>query len=85
MLAKIASLVLEDGTTFKGRLFGSVSSVSGEVGKLSEIKANVTLLEMCVSLSPVFCRCSLSSTSPVFRPESVANKCVTDDQEVKRV
>uniref|UniRef100_A0A8C1TVH1 Carbamoyl-phosphate synthetase 2, aspartate transcarbamylase, and dihydroorotase n=1 Tax=Cyprinus carpio TaxID=7962 RepID=A0A8C1TVH1_CYPCA len=31
MLAKIASLVLEDGTTFKGRLFGSVSSVSGEV------------------------------------------------------
>uniref|UniRef100_A0A8C2D3Z7 Multifunctional protein CAD n=1 Tax=Cyprinus carpio TaxID=7962 RepID=A0A8C2D3Z7_CYPCA len=27
----MASLVLEDGTTFKGRLFGAVSSVSGEV------------------------------------------------------
>ncbi|XP_059354373.1 CAD protein-like [Carassius carassius] len=31
MLMKTASLVLEDGTTFKGRLFGAVSSVSGEV------------------------------------------------------
>uniref|UniRef100_A0A671QET6 Carbamoyl-phosphate synthetase 2, aspartate transcarbamylase, and dihydroorotase n=1 Tax=Sinocyclocheilus anshuiensis TaxID=1608454 RepID=A0A671QET6_9TELE len=31
MLLKMASLVLEDGTTFKGRLFGAVSSVSGEV------------------------------------------------------
>lgn len=31
MSLKMASLVLEDGTTFKGRLFGAVSSVSGEV------------------------------------------------------
>ncbi|XP_065112262.2 multifunctional protein CAD isoform X2 [Paramisgurnus dabryanus] len=31
MLVKTASLVLEDGTTFNGRLFGAVASVSGEV------------------------------------------------------
>ncbi|TRY86953.1 hypothetical protein DNTS_000646 [Danionella cerebrum] len=31
MSARMASLVLEDGTTFKGRLFGAESSVSGEV------------------------------------------------------
>ncbi|XP_039548605.1 CAD protein isoform X2 [Pimephales promelas] len=31
MSEKSASLVLEDGTAFKGRLFGAVSSVSGEV------------------------------------------------------
>uniref|UniRef100_A0A8B9J9G6 Carbamoyl-phosphate synthetase 2, aspartate transcarbamylase, and dihydroorotase n=1 Tax=Astyanax mexicanus TaxID=7994 RepID=A0A8B9J9G6_ASTMX len=31
MSAKMASLVLEDGTTFKGRLFGASASVSGEV------------------------------------------------------
>uniref|UniRef100_A0A8C2D3U7 Carbamoyl-phosphate synthetase 2, aspartate transcarbamylase, and dihydroorotase n=1 Tax=Cyprinus carpio TaxID=7962 RepID=A0A8C2D3U7_CYPCA len=31
MRLRMASLVLEDGTTFKGRLFGAVSSVSGEV------------------------------------------------------
>lgn len=57
---KTASLVLEDGTTFKGRLFGAVSSVSGEVGKYSEIKRNVQ--EMCVPLSPVSYRCSLFLT-----------------------
>lgn len=28
-----ASLILEDGTTFKGRVFGAATSVSGEVGK----------------------------------------------------
>ncbi|KAI1897566.1 hypothetical protein AGOR_G00084580 [Albula goreensis] len=31
MTVEMASLVLEDGTTFKGRLFGAVTSVSGEV------------------------------------------------------
>ncbi|KAJ8377767.1 hypothetical protein AAFF_G00253830 [Aldrovandia affinis] len=31
MAVETASLVLEDGTTFKGRLFGAVTSVSGEV------------------------------------------------------
>ncbi|XP_061097457.1 CAD protein isoform X2 [Conger conger] len=31
MTVEMASLVLEDGTTFKGRLFGAVASVSGEV------------------------------------------------------
>ncbi|XP_066560917.1 multifunctional protein CAD isoform X2 [Amia ocellicauda] len=31
MTIKMASLVLEDGTVFKGRLFGAVTSVSGEV------------------------------------------------------
>lgn len=29
----MATLILEDGTTFKGRLFGANASVSGEVGK----------------------------------------------------
>ncbi|XP_030626460.1 multifunctional protein CAD isoform X2 [Chanos chanos] len=31
MKVKMASLILEDGTTFKGRLFGANTSVSGEV------------------------------------------------------
>ncbi|XP_051951899.1 CAD protein [Xyrauchen texanus] len=31
MVVKTASLILEDGTEFKGRLFGAVTSVSGEV------------------------------------------------------
>ncbi|KAG5276977.1 hypothetical protein AALO_G00112050 [Alosa alosa] len=31
MSEKMASLILEDGTTFQGRLFGAVASVSGEV------------------------------------------------------
>ncbi|XP_064196290.1 CAD protein isoform X2 [Anguilla rostrata] len=31
MTVEMASLVLEDGTTFKGRVFGAVASVSGEV------------------------------------------------------
>lgn len=30
---EMATLVLEDGTTFKGRLFGAGVSVSGEVGE----------------------------------------------------
>lgn len=32
-MTKMASLVLEDGTTFTGLLFGADVSVSGEVGK----------------------------------------------------
>lgn len=32
-MAKMATLILEDGTTFKGLLFGANVSVSGEVGK----------------------------------------------------
>lgn len=32
-MTKMASLVLEDGTTFAGLLFGADVSVSGEVGK----------------------------------------------------
>lgn len=32
-MTKMASLILEDGTTFKGLLFGADVSVSGEVGK----------------------------------------------------
>lgn len=32
-MAKIASLILEDGSTFKGLLFGADVSVSGEVGE----------------------------------------------------
>lgn len=32
-MSKMASLILEDGTTFKGLLFGANVSVSGEVGK----------------------------------------------------
>lgn len=39
----MASLVLEDGTAFKGRLFGAVSSVSGEVGKWNKRKCNGNL------------------------------------------
>uniref|UniRef100_A0A3B3T4R5 Multifunctional protein CAD n=1 Tax=Paramormyrops kingsleyae TaxID=1676925 RepID=A0A3B3T4R5_9TELE len=31
MTVQVGSLILEDGTTFKGRLFGAVTSVSGEV------------------------------------------------------
>lgn len=33
MSTETASLILEDGTAFKGRLFGANVSVSGEVGK----------------------------------------------------
>lgn len=33
-MAKMASLILEDGSTFKGLLFGADVSVSGEVGEL---------------------------------------------------
>ena len=33
-LIKMASLVLEDGTSFKGKLFGATKSTSGEVGML---------------------------------------------------
>lgn len=40
MSVKMASLVLEDGTEFKGRLFGAISSVSGEVGKWNKRKCN---------------------------------------------
>lgn len=32
-MTKMATLMLEDGTTFKGRLFGANVSVSGEVGE----------------------------------------------------
>lgn len=32
-MAKTASLILEDGTVFKGLLFGADVSVSGEVGE----------------------------------------------------
>lgn len=32
-MSKMASLILEDGTTFKGLLFGANVSVSGEVGE----------------------------------------------------
>lgn len=32
----MASLILEDGTTFKGLLFGANVSVSGEVGESLE-------------------------------------------------
>lgn len=32
-MAKMASLILEDGSTFKGLLFGADVSVSGEVGE----------------------------------------------------
>lgn len=32
-MTKMASLILEDGTTFKGLLFGADVSVSGEVGR----------------------------------------------------
>ena len=32
MTHKMASLMLEDGTTYKGKLFGAAQSVPGEVG-----------------------------------------------------
>lgn len=35
-MSKMASLILEDGTTFKGLLFGANASVSGEVGESLE-------------------------------------------------
>lgn len=39
----MATLVLEDGTTFRGRLFGANVSVSGEVGKSLQVLANLQL------------------------------------------
>ena len=32
-LAKQASLILDDGTIYKGKLFGAAECVAGEVGK----------------------------------------------------
>ena len=32
-LAKQASLILNDGTVYKGKLFGAAKCVAGEVGK----------------------------------------------------
>lgn len=43
-MSKMASLILEDGTTFKGLLFGANVSVSGEVGKWSQLMGNYFIL-----------------------------------------
>lgn len=42
-MSKMASLILEDGTTFKGLRFGANVSVSGEVGEFFLV---VSLLEL---------------------------------------
>lgn len=41
-----ASLVLEDGTTFRGRVFGANVSVSGEVGKMMMMCKSVSSLNL---------------------------------------
>ena len=34
---KLASLILDDGTVYKGKLFGASECVAGEVGKLKTL------------------------------------------------
>lgn len=52
-MTKMASLILEDGTTFKGLLFGADVSVSGEVGKSKTQNGFVSSLrQLASSLKP---------------------------------
>lgn len=47
-MSKMASLILEDGTTFKGLLFGANVSVSGEVGEFVSFS-------VCIFIGTVIC------------------------------
>lgn len=59
MSTTMASLILEDGSTFKGRLFGANISVSGEVGKsfLSELTLVFHVSAFQLKLSDYFLDC----------------------------
>lgn len=62
-MTKMASLILEDGTTFKGLLFGADVSVSGEVGKSKNAEW------FCVITAPAS-PLSLTHTWPIAFPFS---------------
>lgn len=63
----MATLVLEDGTTFTGRLFGANVSVSGEVGKSFQVLAKLKL-HCNTAASYVIQTCEVSKFRVVLFP-----------------